>query len=144
VSFVCFAVPAPAAVFTTNLTITETNFAHDGQDSELRITKCECRTEMVLSEFVSRNSSFGFSLEGRIVNFAYGARGNVTASTNRRGGVITYAYNSAGQLTNKDHGATPGLTDFTYAYDSAGNLTNATYWNPQLATQETRLPPGGA
>jgi hypothetical protein len=25
-------VPVPAAVFTTNLTITETNFAYDGQD----------------------------------------------------------------------------------------------------------------
>jgi RHS repeat-associated protein len=69
--------------------------------------------------------------------FAYDARGKVIASTNRRGGVITYAYNSAGQLTSKDYAGTPGITDFTYAYDSAGNLTNATYWNPQLATQET-------
>jgi hypothetical protein len=32
VSFACFAVPAPATVFTTNLTLTETNFAYDGQD----------------------------------------------------------------------------------------------------------------
>ncbi|MCW5553064.1 MAG: Ig-like domain-containing protein [Verrucomicrobiae bacterium] len=69
--------------------------------------------------------------------FAYDARGNVITSTNRRGGVITYAYNPAGQLTSKDYAVTPGITDFTYAYDSAGNLTNATYWNPQLATQET-------
>ena len=69
--------------------------------------------------------------------FAYNTNGNVIASTNRRGGVITYAYNLAGQLTSKDYAATPGITDFTYAYDLAGNLTNATYWNPQLATQET-------
>lgn len=69
--------------------------------------------------------------------FAYDARGNVVTSTNRRGGVITYAYNPAGQLTSKDYATTPGLTDFTYAYDAAGNLTNATYWNPQLSTQET-------
>lgn len=69
--------------------------------------------------------------------FAYDASGNVVTSTNRRGGVITYAYNPAGQLTSKDYSTTPGLTDFTYAYDLAGNLTNATYWNPQLSTQES-------
>jgi RHS repeat-associated protein len=69
--------------------------------------------------------------------FAYDASGNVVTSTNRRGGVISYTYNTAGQLTSKDYDTTPGLTDFTYAYDSAGNLTNATYWNPQLASQET-------
>ncbi|MFN0129107.1 MAG: RHS repeat-associated core domain-containing protein [Verrucomicrobiales bacterium] len=69
--------------------------------------------------------------------FTYDARGNVLTSTNRRGQVITYAYNAAGQLTSKDYASTPGLTDFTYAYDPAGNLTNATYWNPQLSTQET-------
>jgi RHS repeat-associated protein len=69
--------------------------------------------------------------------FAYDAHGNVITSTNRRGGVITYTYNVAGQLTSKDYDGTLGITDFTYAYDAAGNLTNATYWNPQSSTQET-------
>jgi hypothetical protein len=32
VSFACFVVPTPAAVFITNSIITETNFAYDGQD----------------------------------------------------------------------------------------------------------------
>ena len=32
VYFACFVVTAPAAVFTTNLTLSETNFAYDGQD----------------------------------------------------------------------------------------------------------------
>ena len=69
--------------------------------------------------------------------FAYNSRGNVINSTNRRGQVITYAYNPAGQLTVKDYATTPGIMDFTYAYDSVGNLTNATYWNPQSSAYET-------
>jgi hypothetical protein len=32
VCLACFAVPTPAAIFTTNLTLTETNFTYDGQD----------------------------------------------------------------------------------------------------------------
>jgi YD repeat-containing protein len=90
---------------------------------------------------------YGYDVRGNLTNityadgsselFGYGAGGNVTTSTNRRGGVISYSHNTAGQLTSKDYDSTPGIIDFTYAYDAAGNLTNATYWNPQLSTQET-------
>ena len=40
--------------------------------------------------------------------FGYDAVGNLTTSTNRRGQVINYTYNSASQLTSKDYTATPG------------------------------------
>ena len=57
--------------------------------------------------------------------FTYDAVGNVRTATNRRGQTVTYDYNSAGQVTEKDYDTTP-VDDFVYQYDSAGNLTQAT------------------
>ena len=52
--------------------------------------------------------------------FTYDSFGNVLTATNRRGDVIAYTYNAAGQVLTKDYVATPG-TDFVYTYDSHGN-----------------------
>ncbi len=57
--------------------------------------------------------------------FGYFANGLVLTSTNRRGGVITYAYNSAGQLINKWWLTPGGRVDYTYQYNAAGALETA-------------------
>ncbi len=57
-------------------------------------------------------------------DFTYDSIGNVISATNRRGQVVAYVYNPAGQVTSKDYVATPGI-DFTYQYDVAGNLIQA-------------------
>lgn len=58
-------------------------------------------------------------------DFGYDGYGDVLTYTNRRGSVINYAYNSAGQLTNKHYLTTLGRVDYNYTYDSAGNLRTA-------------------
>jgi len=58
--------------------------------------------------------------------FTYDALGNVLTATNRRGQTVSYEYNAAGQVTEKDYDTTPGVVDFVYAYDTAGNLISAT------------------
>jgi RHS repeat-associated protein len=58
-------------------------------------------------------------------DFGYDGYGNMLTYTNRRGNVISYAYNSAGQLTNKNYLTAQGRVDYNYSYDAAGNLRTA-------------------
>ena len=72
--------------------------------------------------------------DGTAEYFTYDERGNVASWTNRRhdpnnlaepyDGVVTYTFDTAGQLTGKDYAATPEL-DYEYGYDVYGNLTSA-------------------
>ena len=55
-------------------------------------------------------------------SFGHDAFGNTLTWTNRRGNVISFAYNAAGQLTNKHYTTSQGPVAFNYAYDAAGNL----------------------
>jgi RHS repeat-associated protein len=72
---------------------------------------------------------------GLTLTYSYDLAGNVTSVQDAQGGLTTYAYNGAGQVTSKtfQNGTTQMRVDFSY--DQAGNVLTETRYNDVAGTQ---------